>query len=127
MLFLIDENVPSSVANVLRSLGHGVELVKDRLTAGTSDEVVAAAADDLDAIVVTVDKDFKRHIARQPPNNQLRWRRLGRVSLSCKPLRMASRMGTAMHLVASEHGYLQGQTDKRVIVEIGGDVIRIER
>lgn len=103
MLFLIDENVPDGVARAIAARGHEVRLVREHLVAGTPDEVVAAAAADIDAIIVTSDRDFVRIIARRPADNYLRWRRLGRVLISCRATQMVSR------------------------VEVGGEVIRVER
>lgn len=63
--FLIDENVPESVAGFLRSRGHDVALVRDELTAGVPDSVVAKVAEEMQCIIVTWNvKDFRKEVRR---------------------------------------------------------------
>ena len=59
--------------------------------------------------------------------NRLRWRRLGRINLSCNARRAESRMAQAIALIEWEHAFAQEQPDPRVLIDIGGDVIRVER
>lgn len=127
MLFLIDENIPDGVALELSRRGHQIRLVREHLVAGTPDQTVAAAAADLEALIVTNDKDFNQIISRRPPDNFIRWRRLGRVTLSCRPAQMARRIAVALSVIELETREASERADPRVIVEIGGDVIRLER
>jgi predicted nuclease of predicted toxin-antitoxin system len=60
MLLLIDENVPTSIAEFFTSRGHEVKFVLDLLPGGTPDPVIATVGDRLAAIVVTWDRDFDR-------------------------------------------------------------------
>lgn len=83
MLLLIDENVPSSVANFFASRGHEVRYVRDLFPAGTPDPVIAMMGDRLSAIVVTWDRDFEKIVKRIPEGNRATFRRLGRISFRC--------------------------------------------
>lgn len=51
--FLVDENVPASVAEFLVERGHKAAFVRDELTAGAPDPVVAMVAEEMAAIIVT--------------------------------------------------------------------------
>ena len=83
MLLLIDENVPASVADFLRSRGHDVRFVRDLFPRGTPDPVIAAIGDQMSAIVVTWDRDFESLVKRIPEGNRAKFRRLGRLSFRC--------------------------------------------
>lgn len=86
MRLLIDENVPSSVADFLASRGHDVQHVRSLFPAGTPDPVIATLGDQLSATVVTWDKDFKA-IVRRIPKGKQHFRRLGRISFQCDYVR----------------------------------------
>jgi len=63
--FLVDENVPESVVEFLRSRQHEVALVRDELTAGAPDPVVAKVAEEMQSIIVTWNvKDFRKEVRR---------------------------------------------------------------
>lgn len=87
MRLLIDENVPDSVARFLRGRGHDVDLVRDSLGQMTPDDFVAWVADDLHAIVVTMDKDFNGLVSRTPKLGRRRFHALGRIALRCREAR----------------------------------------
>jgi predicted nuclease of predicted toxin-antitoxin system len=127
MYFLLDENVDVRLDALLRDRGHDVEHALDFYPEGTPDEVLVAHVDLRGGLLVTGDRDFVRLIARRPADNRLRFRRAGRVLLSCTERRAAERLVGALHLIEAEHEYARIQPDPRIIVEIGGDVIRFER
>lgn len=81
--FLVDENVPHSVAEFLTNRGHSVTFVQKVLPNGTPDPVVAAIGDRLSAVVVSWDKDFDNLASRIPQGNKAKFRRLGRLSFRC--------------------------------------------
>lgn len=63
--FLVDENVPESVTVFLRARGHSVSMVRDELTAGVPDPVVAKVAEEMQSIIVTWNvKDFRKEVRR---------------------------------------------------------------
>jgi predicted nuclease of predicted toxin-antitoxin system len=127
MRLLIDENVPDSVSKFLRERGHEVDLVRDSLGQMTPDEFVAWVGDDLGAIVVTIDKDFKSLVSRMPTFGRRRFTALGRISLRCRETQALSRMQEFIEEIEREYDRLQGRSDKRLIVEITGSSYRIIR
>lgn len=62
----LDENVPDSVAGLLRAAGHDVALARDQQLAGASDERLLAVAASEGRTLVTLDRDFT-NILRHPP------------------------------------------------------------
>lgn len=56
--FLVDENLPPSTAEALRSAGYDALHVRDAGLGGQSDKQVFAYAQAADAVLVTADKDF---------------------------------------------------------------------
>lgn len=76
--FLLDNNVPDSVARVLRERGHDVELVREIMAADAKDPVVAVAAIKAQRVLVSWDKDFN-HQRFQQPHFSL----LSRIGMSC--------------------------------------------
>jgi predicted nuclease of predicted toxin-antitoxin system len=127
MRLLIDENVPDSVSKFLRERGHEVDLVRDSLGQMTPDEFVAWVGDDLGAIVVTIDKDFKSLVSRMPTFGRRRFSALSRISLRCRETQALSRMQEFIEEIEREYDRLQGRSDKRLIVEITGSSYRIIR
>jgi hypothetical protein len=73
--FLIDENVPHSVARFLENRGHRVRLVRELFPRRSPDAIISVIGDDLGVVVVTWDRDFNRL------NKKLR--KLGRLSFEC--------------------------------------------
>ncbi|WP_368491987.1 DUF5615 family PIN-like protein [Sandarakinorhabdus limnophila] len=59
MRFLIDENVHSDVATLLRRHGYEVYLATEEMPRGSDDHQVAATAVNNRLILVTHDKDFR--------------------------------------------------------------------
>lgn len=66
MSFLLDECTPKLYLDLLIAWGYTASRSVDALTAGESDEVVAKAASDQDAVILTVDKDFL-NVVQFPP------------------------------------------------------------
>src|SRR4029079_10197864 len=91
MRLLLDENVPNSVGEFLEARGHHVDLVRDSLGQMTPDEVIAWVGNNLSAIVVTIDKDFRQLIQRVPTGGRRKFQNLGRVSLRCRESRALAR------------------------------------
>jgi predicted nuclease of predicted toxin-antitoxin system len=56
--FLVDENVATSVAPLLRSRGHDVKIVQQAGLTGAEDDVLIQLALDEERVIVTHDKDF---------------------------------------------------------------------
>lgn len=118
MRLLIDENVPESVATFLRGRGHEVLLVRELLGQMAPDNFVAWVGDDLEAIVVTIDKDFRGIVQRFPLASRRRFNSLGRISLRCRESRALVRLTLFVDEIEREFERLQHHRDRRLIVEI---------
>jgi predicted nuclease of predicted toxin-antitoxin system len=66
--FLLDQCVPRSVGESLKRAGYEIELLRNHLPVDAKDPDVIAAAQGLDAILLTLDGDFA-DIINYPPAN----------------------------------------------------------
>ena len=123
----MDQNVPDSVAAVFEDRGHTVLYLRDVLAPDSPDEIVAAFSEAEDAVLVSLDGDFKRIAPRIPNSQRRRFRRLSRIALRCNPLQAEQRLSVAMPLIEAEYDIAQASPDPRMIVSIGNSFIRTER
>ncbi len=65
--FFVDHCVPNSVIQALRDAGHDVLVLKEHIPRDSHDAVVLAKAQELDAILVSLNGDFA-DIAAYPPS-----------------------------------------------------------
>lgn len=63
----LDENLPDSVAGILRGAGHDVALARDQELAGANDDRLLEVAASEGRTLVTLDRDFT-NILRHPPS-----------------------------------------------------------
>lgn len=122
----MDNDVPDSVAGMLRERGHSVELVRDLFPTDTPDPVIAQYADSRSAIVVTCDKHHKQGIQRRPDLNPQRYRYAGRINLESQT-HARRRLEQFIETVEFEYSLAQTRQDKRCIIEITSTYMRIER
>jgi hypothetical protein len=101
--------------------------VRDFLDVGVSDESIASRADELMAVVVTWDRDFKRLVGRVPIGERLRFRRLGRISFDCRPERGRRRAEQLIDYIEFAYEVESRRRDRRLIVEITETSIRVVR
>ncbi|MEC4984684.1 MAG: DUF5615 family PIN-like protein [Oscillatoria sp. PMC 1068.18] len=66
--FFIDQCVPNSVSKSLESAGHEVFLLRDYIAIESPDEIVIAKAQELEAILVSLNGDFA-NLVNYPPSN----------------------------------------------------------
>ena len=92
MRFLLDNNVPNSVADTLCGLGHDVALVRDVLSADAADPLVALTAESAGRVLISLDRDFQAIDPLKPDGRRPRFRRLSRIWLRCRPSRSAERI-----------------------------------
>ena len=118
MLLLIDENVPVSVAEFLAMRGHDVRQVREVFPAGTADPVIATIGDQMSAIVVTFDRDFDRLVRRVPEGNRARFRRLGRITLSCNEVNGRARIEQWIDMIELHYSKALENPALRMIVQI---------
>ncbi len=101
--------------------------VKDVLPTDAPDEVVATVSENAGAVLVSMDKDFKKIAPRMPDGHRARFRRLSLVSLDCIEPHAADRFRQAMSLVEAEFQLASQRLDSRMIVWIGENWIRTNR
>ncbi len=68
LTFFADHCVPNSVIQVLRDAGHEVRILKGHIPRDSDDPVVIAKAQELPAILVSLNGDFS-DIVTYPPSN----------------------------------------------------------
>ncbi len=117
MLLLIDEHVPDSITKLLRNRGHDVRLVRDSGLKGEVDPLIAKAANEIGAIVVTFNhRHFATLIARNSTASRNRFPRAGRISFRCPEVVALERLRQFIGIIESEHAALLGEEDSRVII-----------
>ena len=124
---LIDECVRRGVATVFVKRNHIVRYAAEELGQGTPDRLVAKAADTGKMVLVTCNyPDFKSLISRRPPNNKMDFRYAGLITFEgMKDTRTDSRIAQTIELIEYEYQLCQTRTDKRLIVGIFNDHLRI--
>jgi predicted nuclease of predicted toxin-antitoxin system len=103
MHFLLDENVPVAVAEMLVKHGHRAEFIRDYVPPGSPDALVATVAEELKAVLISFDGDFEKIAPRIPHGERARFRRLSRIWVRCGEPQAAKRLEDALDLIVSEH------------------------
>lgn len=117
--FLLDENVPRSVARFLEDRGHEDLLVRDQLTPGVEDPIIVAYAHQIGAVVITLNrKHFKPLISRQPSPLTAEFVKASLLAFHCRAASTVPLLERFIDLIEFEHQRRQGTDDTRVIVEI---------
>jgi predicted nuclease of predicted toxin-antitoxin system len=124
--FFLDENVPSSVGAALEGFGHEVIYLQDAIAKGSSDPLVCTAAQQNQAILVSLDSDMKK-LAKRYGSTNGRFKKLSLVKLSCKSTSAVQRISAAMSIISHEWEISQDKTSRRIFVEIGQEAISIKR
>jgi predicted nuclease of predicted toxin-antitoxin system len=92
MHFMLDENVPRDVADMLSARGHKAEYIRDYVSPGAPDPLVATVSQEVDAILVSFDGDFEKIAPRVPRGQRTRFRKLSRIWIRCGEPQAAQRM-----------------------------------
>jgi predicted nuclease of predicted toxin-antitoxin system len=125
--YFVDQCVPESVAKLLEEHGFEVVRLRHKIAVNSPDTLVAAVAEANNAILVTMDGDFKS-IASRNSIGQRRFRDLSLLRFErCPESRAAERLGKALSLVQHEWDYGAGQKDRRMFVVITTETIRTHR
>lgn len=114
-----------SVCEFLEQRGHVVIRSRSVIATDSTDPVVAKAAAQNDAILLSDDGDFKQLVKRRNKNRTMK--RLSRVSLRCSAAQLLTRIGAVISLIEFEFGQAQARPDKRIIIEVHTSLIRILR
>jgi hypothetical protein len=124
----LDHCVPDSCAEVLRKYGHKIIYLRDWLPTDSPDPLVAAVSENEGAVLVTVDGDFRKHIApRIPVGARARFRKLSHIRLECPEPQAARRLDDAISFIETEREIALGRPDRRMILSIGISIMRTHR
>jgi predicted nuclease of predicted toxin-antitoxin system len=127
MRLFIDHCVPESVAKLLEQRGYEVIRLREKTAPDSPDALVAAVAEANDAVLVTMDGDFKA-IASRSGIGQRRFRRLSLLRFErCRESQAAKRLETALSLIEHEWSAGNAARDRRMFVVITSDTIRTYR
>ena len=125
----MDQCVPESVARTLEQHNHDVIRLRERIAPDSPDTLVAAVSESNDAILVTMDADFKT-LASRAGIGRTRFRRLSLLRFEkCRESRAASRLAQAMSLIEHEWdvGSRRESGDRRMFVVVTDSTIRTHR
>jgi predicted nuclease of predicted toxin-antitoxin system len=125
MLFILDENVPVGVADMLVQHGHDAQFIRDYVPPGSPDPLVATVAQELDAVLLSFDGDFEVISPRIPKGQRQRFRKLSRIWMRCAEPQAARRLQVALSLVMSEYELSKPNAPMRMW--IGASYIRTDR
>jgi hypothetical protein len=127
MHFMLDENVPRDVANMLQSCGHKAEFIRDYVPPGAPDPLVATVSEELEAILVSFDGDFENIAPRIPQGQRTRFRKLSRIFMCCGEPQAAQRLEKALGLVEAEYDLAKNQRDTRMNMWIAKGYLKTHR
>lgn len=115
--FLLDNNVPDSVAHFLRERGHDVELVREVMAADAKDPVVAVAAIESGRVLISWDKDFNHQRFQQP-----RFAALSRIGMSCPEPDGVTRMAQLIDVIEFTYTRANGSP---ILIRIARDKYQV--
>jgi predicted nuclease of predicted toxin-antitoxin system len=118
MHFFLDQNVANSVADVIEELGHSCEFSRELIPADADDPLVAIAAEQREAILVSHDADFNAIAPRALRGHKARFKKLSRIALQCREHEAAKRMRDMMPIIEICVAQAAAKPDKRVIIFI---------
>ena len=127
MRFFADHNIPESVCKALEAAGYETIRLRQKTAPDSPDLLVAAVSEANNAILVTMDSDFKS-IASRTGIGHRRFRKLSLLRFEkCRESQAAVRLKQAMSLI--EHEWMVGNVgaDRRMFVVITGNAIRTHR
>jgi predicted nuclease of predicted toxin-antitoxin system len=125
--FLLDQNVPESVAIVLRERGHVVHFVRDVLAADSKDPLIATVSEENGWVLVSCDHDFDSIAPRIPKGSRARFRKLSRLSLACTEYQAAARLKLFINQVEAEYQATRDLPDVRMLIVIQNNGFKIVR
>jgi len=120
IIFFSDHCIPNSIVSYVEFLGHKVHKLRDKLPIDASDQTVILKAKELDAVLLTFDRDFI-DIVTFPPQNYN-----GIVALQVK-----SRPETLAHILDQLRDYLEKHPDRNhyrgILLIVEAHRIRIKK
>lgn len=127
MQFILDENVPKDMADMLIKHGHTAVYIRDFVPPGSPDPLVATVAQELDAVLISFDGDFQTIAPRIPHGQRTRFRTLSRIWMRCYEPDGADRLEQALSFVTTEFALAQQRADKRMLIWVGTSYLRTDR
>ena len=122
----IDQCVPDSAGKAFKECGHEVIYLREKIATDSPDSLVAAVAEANNAILVSLDADFRK-IAKRHGVGRREFRKLSLIKLSCRESRCFERIAEAMSLIIHEWDLAQQNQDRRLFIDIMDNVIRTHR
>jgi predicted nuclease of predicted toxin-antitoxin system len=127
MRLFVDHCVPESVPKMLESKSYEVIRLRERTATDSPDALVAAVAEANNAVLVTMDGDFKS-IARRTGIGHRRFRKLSLIRFEqCRESHAARRLESALSLIEHEWAFGNGGRDRRMFVVVKSETIRTHR
>jgi predicted nuclease of predicted toxin-antitoxin system len=127
MLILVDEHVPTALVQLFRDRGHEIVRVIDEFGTQTRDEVLWQWGHSHSAVAVSWDRDFHR-IRRTVARERDRYFRLSRLSFAkVSHTQAAQRALQVMDLIDYEYAHVQEMSDRRMLITVSPEQVRIER
>jgi predicted nuclease of predicted toxin-antitoxin system len=103
MLVLVDVNVPQPVARYLADRGHDVRLSRDLVGAQATDAAIVAAALAMQAVVLTMDKDYTRLAQKALTSGLSHKRSWGLILLRCREPQALPRIQQMIEAIEFEY------------------------
>ena len=127
MRFFVDHCVPESVPRALETAGREVIRLREKTAPDSPDTLVAAVAEANNAVLVTMDGDFKAIAARTGIGHR-RYRKLSLIRFEkCRESVAAVRLQRALSLIDHEWQVGNSSSDRRLFVVITSETIRTHR
>jgi predicted nuclease of predicted toxin-antitoxin system len=118
--------VPRDVGRTFELHGHDVMPFEESVKRGARDELVCAAAEANDALLVSFDNDMKQ-AARRHGTSPARFKQLNLLKFTCPEPMAAKRLAEAMSLLEHEWMVAEQSAGRRVYMEISTHVLRTFR
>lgn len=128
MHVFIDECLPSAtLRSIFEERGHVVEVVGQGFPGGSPDRSILAAADQIGAVVISSDNDW-RTLIRSVTDSKRRgqFRRAGRILLDCPHDVAIQRVRELIETIEFEYRIAQSR-GQQLIMRITGGNFRVER
>jgi hypothetical protein len=124
-VLIIDENAPDAIANFFITQGYTAYLVRDRFGAGTPDRVIARAASEMRAVVVTYDRDYRQLVGwtAKPPST--RYPGMGLIVMSGPEPMGVDLIRRFLPMIEVAWDLVQGSSDPRLLVELSPSGINV--
>ncbi len=104
--------------------GHTCEFSRALIPADAADPLVAIAAEETGAILISHDTDFNKIAARVVKGQKNRFKKLSRVALECSEPEAAERLRENLPILELLLAQAERRLDKRVILFIQKTTIR---